>query len=139
MPTPRKSLAELALTGTLQRHPGRYAARLSGGTLIEPIGRAPSHLSTSERVTWTELTKQAPPGLLTKHDRISVEIVTKMVVRMRTSELKMSELSSITAILGKLGMTSHGRSKMELPEPPVPAAERTAEQKAWDELDELDD
>ena len=139
MPTPRKSLAELALTGTLQRHPGRYAARLSGGTVIEPIGRAPTHLSTNEKITWAEIAKQAPPGLLTKSDRISLEIVTKLVIRMRVGEMKPSELSSLMSLLGKLGMNPTARAKMQIPEPPVPAAERAAEQKAWDDLAEHDD
>jgi hypothetical protein len=139
MPTPRKSIQELMLTGTYQRNKGRYQARLSVGTILNPIGRPPNHLSTNEKVTWAEIAKQAPPGLLTKSDRISLEIVTKMVVKMRTGVMKVSELSSLIAILGKFGMTPYGRSKMQLPEPPIPAAARTAEEKAWDDLAELDD
>jgi hypothetical protein len=45
----------------------------------------------------------------------------------------------LIAILGKLGTNPAARAKMNLPEPPIPAAERTAEEKAWDDLAELDD
>ena len=138
MPTPRKTIEELRLTGTYQRNKGRYASRLSVGAVLSPIGRPPGHLSTNDKVTWAELVKQAPVGLLTKHDRIVLELVTKMIVRMRTGVMKTSELV-LNCHSRQLGMTPHGRSKMQLPEPPIPAAEQTAEEKAWAELAELDD
>jgi hypothetical protein len=75
--------------------------------------------------------------LVTKHDRIALEIVVKMVVRMRTTEVKASELSSLIAVLGKLGMNPTARAKMNLPEPELPAALNPFAQ--FDELDELDD
>ncbi len=63
MPKPRKTLAQLALSGTLAAHPGRYAARLKGGIVLSPIGRPPGHLSTNEKLTWAELVKQTPPWI----------------------------------------------------------------------------
>jgi hypothetical protein len=93
MPKPRNSLVEFARSGTLQRHPGHYASRLSGGIVLTSIGRPPGYLNANEKVTWAEIVKTAPPGLLTKHDRIALEIVVKMVIRMRTTQVKASELS----------------------------------------------
>jgi hypothetical protein len=138
MPTPRKSLTELAQTGTLSKHLGRYEARIaSRTTVIAPIGKPPTHLPAIERSIWGEIVRTAPPGLLTKSDRLSLEILGKLVARMRTSEFKVSELNALVAVLGKFGMTPADRLKMNLEPPPEPAAQ--SEQDArWAELDELD-
>lgn len=138
MPTPRKSIAELAQSGTLGRNLGRYQRRItSQTTAVAPIGRSPKHLAPSERAVWQEVVRSAPPGRLTVSDRLSLEIVCRLIVRIRTSAFKNSELSALMAILGRFGMTPGDRQRMAwepTPDPALQAAE-DAEMAALDELD----
>jgi hypothetical protein len=138
MPTPRKTLAQLAQTGTLAKHLGRYQTRIaSRTTLIAPIGKAPANLSPIERAIWAEIVKIAPPWLLTKSDRLSLEIVVNLVARMRTSKIKTSELNVLFALLGKFGMNPADRLKMNLEPAPEPKAQ-SEEEARYAELDQLD-
>jgi hypothetical protein len=139
MPKPRKSLTELAASGTLQKNLGRYQTRIASKiTIAAPIGTAPRHLQAIEKSIWAEVTRSAPSGLLTKSDRLALEVLCRLVARTRTAEFKTSESNALLAVLGKFGLTPSDRLKMSLEPLPEPTVQ-TAEQKAWDELAELDD
>jgi hypothetical protein len=77
--------------------------------------------------------RSAPPGLLQKIDRIILEILCKLVTRMRASNCKPSEMNTIANLLAKIGGSPVDRLKLNL-EPPLDQSEKSA----WDELDELD-
>jgi hypothetical protein len=138
MPTPRKTIAQLALTGTLSRHSGRYQSRIaSKTTVISPIGKAPTFLSPHEKTIWAEIVRTAPPGVLTKSERIGLEVIVKLVARMRTDQIKPSELNTLFAMLGRYGMNPADRLKMNLE--PLPEPKTQSEQDArWAELEQLD-
>jgi len=138
MPTSRKSIAELAVSGTLGKNLGRYKSRIaSRTTVIAPIGKAPNHLPTIERGIWAEVVRSAPPALLTKSDRISLEILCRLVARMRTAPFKASELNALTAVLGKFGMTPGDRFRMNV-EPIAEPHAQYAEDAKWAALEALD-
>jgi phage terminase small subunit len=136
MPTPRKSLSELKLSGTYQMNKARYK-RLTDpvGVISLPVGRPPGHLLDAERTIWAEVVKNAPEGLLGRPDRIIIEVCCKLIAQMRTADLKISELNALISTLSKLGMDPASRKKMNF-QPPLPA--EPIEKSAWDELDELD-
>jgi hypothetical protein len=138
MPTPRKTIAQLAITGTLGKNLGRYQSRMaSKTTVIAPIGKAPSFLSTADKAIWTEIVRTAPPWLLTKSDRISLEVIVKLAAKMRAGEAKTSELNTLFAMLGRYGMNPADRLKMNLE--PLPEPKTQSEQEArWAELEQLD-
>jgi phage terminase small subunit len=142
MPTPKKSLAELTLSGTLQQNRKRYAHLTSPvPTITTPIGRPPTHLLAIEKQAWLEIARTAPSGLLQRADRVLLEITSKLVVRMRSADVKPAELNALISVLNKLGMTPHSRSKMDLPLTEIPAgssAAQCADEAAWDALAELD-
>jgi len=134
MPTQRKSLTQLAESGTLGRNKGRYAARIAAqSVVIPPIGQVPGHLSPAEKAAWAEIVKSAPAGLLSRPDRIIVELAAKLISRLRAGDSKASELNLLLNILGRIGFSPIDRLKFNLEPPPEPK-----EKSAWDELDELD-
>ena len=141
MRTPKKSLAELKLSGTFQQNKKRYEHLTDPVVTIQlPVGRPPAHLQAAEKAAWAELVRVAHPGLLTRSDRLILEIAAKLIVRMRTSDAKTSEFNALLSVLAKLGMTPAARLKMnlqplELPANPVAKSE---EDKVWDQLAELD-
>lgn len=139
MPKPRKSLTELVASGTLQKNLGRYSTRIAAHTtVIAPIGTAPRQLPAIERSIWAEAVRTAPPGLLSRSDRLAVEVLCRLVARMRTSEFKISELNALVGVLARFGMTPTDRVKLNLEPLPEPTIQ-TEEDKAWAALDELDD
>ena len=141
MPTPRKSIAQLAASGTLGKHLGRYQARLAAvPTIIHPPGRAPVHFNPQQKVVWAEVLCTAPQGVLMKSDRFSVEILVNLLLKVRTTDGSTSEYNALINLLGKMGMTPASRQSMNIErslEPHETAAE--ARQNAvWAELDSLD-
>lgn len=138
MPTPRKSLSQLAASGTLGRNKGRYESRIAAlPNFIRPVGKAPPHLPPVERAVWAEIVRGAPDGLLQRSDRLIVEVLSRLVVRMRTSNPKSSELNAVVNVLGKMGLTPADRSKLNLESPPDPSV-KSEQDARWAELDELD-
>jgi hypothetical protein len=54
----RKTLQQLAESGTLHKNPGRYVGRwVAQSAPARPIGKAPAHLPAAEQAIWAELTK----------------------------------------------------------------------------------
>jgi phage terminase small subunit len=138
MPTPRKSIEQLKLSGSYQQNKKRYDNRLTTVPTIQlPVGRPPTHLEAAEKAVWAELVRVAHPGLLARSDRLILEVATKLVVRMRTTDTKTSEVNALMNVLAKLGMTPAARLKMNLQPLDIPI-EPTATINGWDELDELD-
>jgi|ERR1700678_718556 len=141
MPTPKRTLAELKLSGTYQQNKKRYDHLANPVVTIQlPIGRPPVHLQAAEKAAWAELVRVAHPGLLTRSDRLILEIAAKLIVRMRTSDAKTSEFNALLGVLAKLGMTPAARLKMNLQPLELTAnpPKQTEEEKLWDALDELD-
>jgi hypothetical protein len=135
MPTPRKSIVELALSGSLSAHPGRYKARFETEPIVSlPLGPTPRHLNADQRRVWAELLRSSPLGLWTRSDRLALEVVTNMVLQMRQPNATFRDFNALMSLLGKLGCTPEGRRKLgiELPsKPPVIDPK-------WAELDALD-
>jgi hypothetical protein len=95
MPTPKKTLAELKLSGTFQQNKRRYEHLTNPVVTIQlPVGRPPAHLEAGEKAAWAELVRVAHSGLLTRSDRLILEIAAKLIVRMRMGDAKTSELNA---------------------------------------------
>jgi len=138
LPKPRKSLSQLAESGTLGRNPGRYVGRFIAQTApVRPIGAPPKHLSPALRDIWKELVKAAQPGLLQRSDKFFIELCCNVVFRMRAPDTKPSELNALASILSKLAMNPSDRAKLDLPSPTKTSA-KSEEEKQWDALSELD-
>jgi len=121
MPTPRKTLAQLAASGTLAKNVGRYKKRIASTCpTTKPIGNiAPRHFTRTERGVWAEVVKSAPPGLLHRSDRLAVEVLVKMIGRVRGPDAKTSDFSVLSNLLGRLGLNPVDRMRMDLPSFPT--------------------
>jgi phage terminase small subunit len=137
MPKARKTLTQLAESGSLDRNPGRYASRYVAQVAPHrPIGAAPAHLPAAEKKIWKDLVRASQPGLLQKSDRFYLELCCKLVSRMRAGDVKASELNSVANILSKLGMNPVDRIKLGVESPADPSKSKDKDE--WDELDQLD-
>jgi hypothetical protein len=113
--------------------------RTADTTILIPIGRPPARLAAAQKAAWVELVRKAHPGLLTRSDRIILEIAARLIVRMRQPEAKISDYNALLTVLGKLGMTPASRLKMNLPPIKVPTPEvQSEDDRQWAALDELD-
>lgn len=139
MPTPRKSLAQLAASGTLGKNLGRYKSRLAAvPTIIHPPGRAPAHFNVKQKAVWAEILRTAPQGVLTKSDRLAIEILVNMLLKIRSIDApSTSDYNAIVNMFGKMALTPASRHSMNVERTPGPH-ELSAEERAFAALDELD-
>ena len=111
MGRPRKSTQVLESSGAFRTHPERRRAdpETSG-----EIGDPPEHLTESEQDTWEEIVKLALPGVLTLHDRVALEIATRLLDEFRTDSRSFAaaRLARLEALLGRFGMTPADRSRV---------------------------
>jgi hypothetical protein len=110
MGRPRKSLAELQLSGTVRHNPGRIRARLqeieeSAG----PLGAPPAFLTGEEAEAWRELA--ALPPVTRDHAHI-VELASGLIAKKRNGKLNRGELSTLLACLRALCLTPADRAKI---------------------------
>jgi phage terminase small subunit len=124
MPAHRKTIEAHALSGSLLHNPKRYADRQTEPRPAAPIGNAPSHLSTSAKKVWKEISKNAPEGSLGCSDRLILEVVCVLTVAFREGKLiKASEVSQLINGLGRLGLTPADRAKLNVEPPTKPTAD----------------
>ena len=113
MPRPRKPTEILKLAGAFENHPNRR--RPVGAKAGEPVGDPPAHLDEAEADVWREFCGNAPPGVLTSGDRISLEMLCLLVVRMRADFLPPPLWNALRGCLSDLGATPAARSKVAAP------------------------
>ena len=130
MPARRKSLAELSLSGALQNRPQRYQNRFQQHIApSRPIGRPPAHYAAEQKAVWAELIRFAPDGVLTRHDRLAIEVAVSLLMKIRAGQAKTADISALTVLLAKIGMTPADRQRMNLEVPSAP--ELTSEDDPW--------
>ena len=115
----KKTLEQLKLSGTLAKHPERYAGRKTVTNQTDGLGEPPSHLTSNETTLWAEIEKIAPAGLLTPCDRLAVELACKVMLRLRneTGAMKASEIAILLNVLSRLGLTPADRARLDIPVP----------------------
>ena len=74
---------------------------------------------------------------MTRADRIAVEILVKLLLRVRCTDGKTSEANALLNVLAKFGMDPVSRSRMDIKRAPEPheIAAKMAEDAMWAELD----
>ena len=159
MPAHRKTLKELAESGTLQRHLGAYKGRIEAqkakdAMLIAPAAttapaqgnkplpkRIPGHLSKEAKTAWREIVASAPEGSLVAGDALQLEVSAKLLAKSRTEDLKPAALNQLAAQLAK--WSSRGQDVFSaVTNPPVPAPstpEPEVELSVWEKFARDDD
>jgi phage terminase small subunit len=109
---PRKPTAVLELSGAIQRNPARYLNRQNEPQPTEDIGLPPSYLSTQEKKIWKEITNDV--SWLKVTDRLSLEMVCRLVAKLRDGSIKSMELSTLITLVRVLGMSPSDRSRVNV-------------------------
>lgn len=136
MPKPRKPTALLALSGAMKRNPGRYANRLNEPKPSGPLGDPPERMSDYAKAAWNDLAQIAPAGVLTRADRLLVEICAGIMASLRRGGIGRhggvtnGELAILMGGLRSMGLTPSDRSRVSVApnkeETPNPFAEIAA-------------
>ena len=123
MARPRKPTAVLALSGQIQRRPGRYADRRNEPMVDAPVGEAPATLAPDEAQIWDEL---AAYGVwLTAGDRLMLEIAVRLFHQFRAGDT--ANTSKLITALSKLGFSPIDRSRVNAPGGKEPETDPFAE------------
>ncbi len=119
MPTPRKPLEMLELTGHYRAD--RHAPRRHAPKSPHPIGGPPACLAPDEAGCWREFVSNAPAGVLTAGDRLALECLARLVAKSRRpGGLSGAELGQLRGFPSELGATPASRGRVL---PAGPAAE----------------
>jgi len=126
MSRPRTPTAILEARGSFVHNPGRKAARANEPMPNGQLGRPPEHLTDDEKRFWRELTRLAPPGVLTNSDRWFVEMTVRLMARVRHGTARTMEFGQLVQCLAKMGLSPADRSRVSAV--PLP----TEEESEWD-------
>ena len=114
MSRPRTPSNVLDLRGAFDKNPQR---RREDPKVEAGLGEAPDYFTDDERKVWAEIEQSAPEGVLSRADRIAVEMLTDLIVRFRARQpLKAAERNHMLNLLSRLGMTAADRSRVAKPD-----------------------
>lgn len=115
MSRPRKPTSVLNAAGAFRKNPQRK--RDGEPETTGPIGTPRESLSTTEVECWQEIVDCAPLGVLTRSDRIFVEIVAGLMAEMRADfeGMQTSRLALLVTMLGKAGLNPSDRARLSIP------------------------
>src|SRR5215218_7542410 len=126
MPRHRLPTAIHEVKGTFIKHPERR--RKAEPRPNGPLGPPPRRLGDDQIEAWREIVECCPPGVLTKADRLVLELTARLLAEMwAAGKLDARLAARLEACLGKLGMTPADRSK-------VTAAQAEKQESPWDRL-----
>lgn len=129
MPAHRKPTAKLRRSGAFKKNPKRELARKAEPRPNGPIGRPPACLTDAQVACWNEIIENSSPGVLTKADRLIVELAARTLATVRgKGKVIAFQLQQLRAILSSLGMTPADRSRVGAPDAIPPKS-------PWDAID----
>lgn len=112
----RKPTAVLALTGALERNPGRHAARKKEPKPEAALGNPPAHFDERHAAVWREVSGACAPGVLFGSDRILMELICTLICKLRAGSIRALEQNLLLACLQQLGMSPISRSRIAVPD-----------------------
>lgn len=116
---PRKRMPEhiMELQGSYIKNPHLRKLREGTPQNLPSIGECPSHLNDQEQICWNELVDCTPPGVLTKADRIVLELTAGLLAASRkigVAEIKGDKLNLLYRCLSSLGNTPADRNRVSI-------------------------
>ena len=117
MPRPLTPTEVLSVRGAFVKHPERK--RPIGPKSKRPLGDPPDYFDEFEAAIWRETVGNCAAGVLTSADRVSMELISLSLAKVRRREpLSGAERGQMTALLSRMGMTPADRSRIHAdPEP----------------------
>ena len=116
MSRPRTPSNVLELKGAFDKNPQRRRK----DPKVEPgLGDPPGYFDDEERTIWEEIAATAPEGALAQSDRLCVEMLIPLIVRLRNREpMKAAERAFMLSTLTRIGCTPADRSRVARPAEP---------------------
>jgi hypothetical protein len=116
MGRPRKPTAVLELTGAFRKNPQR---KRTDPPATGPLGDPPEHFTPEQAVVWHELAAVSPRGVLTRSDRLLVEIAVVLMLRVRKQgpRMRRGELNVLISVLSRMGMSPADRLRVGIGNP----------------------
>jgi hypothetical protein len=108
------STAQLALNGGLKHDPKRYANRGTEPVPSGPIGNPSSHFCPALKTIWKELKSQSLPNTLGSSERLILEVMCRLTLKMRGNTISTGETSRLIGCLCRLGMTPTDRPRVQI-------------------------
>lgn len=116
MSRPRTPSNVLELRGAFDKNPQR---RREDPKVEMGLGDAPDYFDDEERAIWVEIAESAPEGVLAKSDRLCIEMLVPLVLRLRRREpMKAAERTFMLSTLTRIGCTPADRSRVAKPAEP---------------------
>ena len=96
---------------------GSRRANRDGGAPrhAEPLGDPPTGWTPEQRAIWHEVTNAAPPGVLTRSDRLLVELICRLTGEVRGGNATAATFSQLRTALNECGMTPGARERLSQP------------------------
>lgn len=114
MPAQRKSKKMKQLQNTYRPDRDSKSAPVGTGEL----GTAPGHFNDDEKRAWSEISDTLQPGIACQSDRITFEILIKLLVKFRADAASSTEATLLVRTLGKFGLSPSERANViPLPAP----------------------
>ena len=121
MPQTKKTVGVHLVCGTFR--PGRHKRRQPDA---DTIGAPPGHLPDGMEAAWREVAAALPHGVGSRADRVSFELLVRLVWRMRAPEgLTAAETAQAVRLLDSFGLTPRGRQQLDPEPPPEPEGPKT--------------
>lgn len=105
----------LEARGAFGKHPERRRERKNEPKNLPKLGAPPRYLSKDQKAAWRKIVKDAPAGILTQADEISVEIASRLYAEMRAGTINRAGMKQLDSLLSKFGMNPSDRSKVSVP------------------------
>ena len=112
MPRRKKPIAVQELKGAYKKDPQRRPVNnISDERVLS--AEPPSYLSKLQKEIWREVIRMQPvDGLFRGADAYSVELLTRLIHKMRIGKASSADLGRLHMMLGDFGMTPSGRAKL---------------------------
>ena len=100
----------LELRGSFKKHPER---RREEPQTQESLGDPPDYFNEAESMVWEEVKAEAMEGVLCRSDRLCIEMLVPLVIRLRERQsLKAAERVFMLNTLSRIGGTPADRSRV---------------------------
>lgn len=116
MARPKTPTAIMEARGAFRDHAGRRAEREGEPTELEDLGACPSHLTIEQALAWEEIRADSHKGVLSRADRIALEVAAVLLVELRKKGggMEAGKIGRLQSALGELGMTPASRAKVKV-------------------------
>jgi phage terminase small subunit len=95
--------------GAFKKNPNRTRTDAVDG---REIGSAPAHLDSQHAAAWAEIVDNAIPGTLGQSDRIAVELMARLLVKLRDGMAAAGEIALLANLQARFGCTPADRSRV---------------------------